>query len=413
MRIKKILQKILGITRVVIESVGLEPDGLVFDVRLRGNKARCGRCGRRAPGYDLRPPRRWRHLNVGSSRMWLRYAPRRVQCRRCGVVNEAVPWASSAGPFTTAFEEAVAYLAQVTDKTTVTRVMGIAWVTVGSIVERVIERRLDASRLDGLRFIGIDEFSYRKRHRYLTVIVDHVSGKVVWAAEGRSSETLARFFSELGEKRTRQLEVVTMDMAGGYLKAIREHAPQVTIVFDRFHVQRLVCDAVDEVRRALVREEDDAERRRAIKGSRFALLRAERNQTAKDRARLSAIEKTNQPLFRACLLKDALAHLLGYRQPGRAREALDDWLSWASRSRLAPFLRVSRTIRKHRDGILAYIDYRLTNGPVEGTNNKLRVIARRAFGFHSAPALISMLFLCCSGIELTPPFPGFVNPLPF
>jgi transposase len=200
-------------------------------------------------------------------------------------------------------------------------------------------------------------------------------------------------------------------MAEGFIKAVKEYAPQAKIVFDRFHVQRLASDAVDQVRRGLVRIEVDPERKQAIKGSRFALLRSEWNLTMDDRAKISEIQRSNCSLYRAYLLKEALAHLLGYQQAGRAKKALKEWLGWASRSRLRPFVRVARTIRKYRDGVLAYIDFRLTNGPVEGINNRLRTVARRAFGFHSAEALISMLFLCCSNIELAPTLPGFSYPL--
>lgn len=411
MRVAKVLETLLGITGIVVESAEVGSEGVIFDVRPRRKKPRCSGCGKRAPGYDQRAARQWRHLSLGATRIWLRYAPRRVECPRCGVVNEQVPWGSAGGWFSAAFEETTAYLARVADKTSVTMIMGIAWVTVGKIVERIVGARLDSSRLEGLHFIGIDEFSYRKRHHYITVIVDHVAGRVIWAAKGRSSETLAAFFRELGPERAAKIEVVTLDMAEGYIKAVKEHAPQAKIVFDRFHVQRLASDAVDAVRRELVRDEEDAERKRAIKGSRFALLRSEWNLTVADRAKISEVQRSNRSLYRAYLLKQALAHLLGYQQAGQ--KALKEWLTWASRSRLRPFVRVARTIRKYRDGVLAYIDFRLTNGPVEGINNRMRMVARRAFGFHSAEALISMLFLCCSKIELTPALPGFANPLSF
>ena len=411
MRVAKVLETLLGITGILVESAEIVSEGVVFDVRPRRKKPRCSGCGKRSPGYDQRDARQWRHLNLGATRIWLRYAPRRVECAQCGVINEQVPWGSASGWFSSAFEETTAYLARVADKTSVTKIMGIAWITVGKIVERIVGERLDSSRLDGLHFIGIDEFSYRKRHRYITVIVDHVTGRVVWAAKGRSSETLAAFFRELGPERARRIEVVTLDMAEGFIKAVKEYAPQAKIVFDRFHVQRLASDAVDQVRRGLVRIEVDPERKQAIKGSRFALLRSEWNLTMDDRAKISEIQRSNRSLYRAYLLKEALAHLLGYQQAGRAKKALKEWLGWASRSRLRPFVRVARTIRKYRDGVLAYIDFRLTNGPVEGINNRLRTVARRAFGFHSAQALISMLFLCCSNIELAPTLPGFSYPL--
>jgi transposase len=321
------------------------------------------------------------------------------------VRTEQVPWAPLGSRFTGEFEELVAYLAQVTDKTRVTELMGISWTTVGAIVERVVARRLDPARLEGLRRIGVDEFSYRKRHRYLTTVVDHDRRRVVWAAPGRSAETLGAFFEALGEERWAQLECVTMDMAGGYLKAVEERLPGVQIVFDRFHVQRLASDALDEVRREQLREIRGTEEGRELFRSRFALLKNPWNLTRDQKQKLSEVQRTNARLYRAYLLKETLAQALDYKQMWRARRALREWLAWASRSKLAPFVKAARTIREHFDGILAYIQERLTNGIVEGFNNKLRMIARRAYGFHTPPPLIAMLYLCCAGIVLDPPLP--------
>ena len=405
MRIATLAKKLLGVSRIRIRNVEAEEDGITIEVRPSWNRPRCGSCRRRAPGYDRQPLRRWRHLAVGGTILWLRYAPRRVACGHCGVRTEAVSWAASLeSRFTEAFEELVAYLARATDKTTVSELLGIAWRSVGAIVERVVERRLNAHRLDDLVFIGIDEFSYRKRHHYLTVIVDHIERRVVWVGEGRSSATLARFFDDLGP-RAAKIECITLDMSAGYLKTIRTRAAHAQVVFDRFHVQRLASDAVDAVRRQQMREIDDPAERRAIKRSRFALLKNPWNLARREGEKLRQIERHNRPLYRAYLLKEALADALDYRQPKRAQRALAEWLAWASRSRLKPFVRAARTIRKHLQGVLAYVAYRLTNGVVEGINNRLRMVARRAFGFHSPKPLIAMLFLCCGGITLYPPLP--------
>jgi transposase len=405
-RVATLAKKLLGVSRIHVRGVESERDGITIEVRPSWQVPRCGSCRRRAPGYDRQPARRWRHLAVGGVILWLRYAPRRVECRRCGVHAEAVSWAASLETrFTEAFEELVAYLARSTDKTTVSTLLGIAWRSVGAIVERVVQRHLDSKRLDGLVFIGIDEFSYRKRHHYLTVVVDHLERRVVWAAEGRSAETLARFFDELGPARTRDLECITLDMSAGYLKTIRDRAPHARVIFDRFHVQRLASDAVDQVRREQMRGLTDLVEKRAIKHSRFALLKNPWDLTRREGEKLRQVERTNRPLYRAYLLKETLAQTLDYRQPKRAERALREWLAWASRSRLRPFVRLARTVRQHHDGILAYVGYRLTNGLVEGFNTRLRMVARRAFGFHSSKPLIAMLFLCCGRITLTPPLP--------
>ena len=400
---RRTLSVLWKITSLRVRSVAFEEDGLVLGVEPRWRRPRCGDCEKRAPGYDHSPARRWRQLGLGRLRIWLAYAPRRVRCLRCGVRTEQVPWAPQGSRFTWDFEELVAYLAQVTDKTRVTELMGISWTTVGAIVERVVARRLDPSRLEGLRRIGVDEFSYRKRHRYLTTVVDHDRRRVVWAAAGRSAATLGAFFDELGEERCAELECVTMDMAGGYIKAVEERLPEAQIVFDRFHVQRLASDALDAVRREQLREIRGTDEGRALFRSRFALLKNPWNLTREQKQKLSEVQRTNVPLYRAYLLKETLAQALEYKQPARAERALREWLAWASRSKLPPFVKAARTIRKHFDRILAYVRKRLTNGIVEGINNKLRMIARRAYGFHSPPPLIAMLYLCCSGIQLDPP----------
>jgi len=366
---------------------------LHVEVKPRWRRPRCGGCGRIRPGYDRKPLRRWRHLGLGRTGVYLGCEPRRVNCPQCGIRTEQVPWAAADSRFTWDFEELVAYLAQITDKTKVTELTGIAWETVGSIVERVVARRLPADRLHGLRCIGVDEFSYRKRHHYLTVVVDHDRRRVVWAAEGRSGDVLAAFFAELGPERCAAIETVTMDMAAGYRRAVLSCLPNAEIVYDRFHVQRLATDALDRVRRELVREIEDSEEARAIKNSRYALLKNPWNLRPTEHDKLSTIQQTNRRLYRAYLLKEALADALDYRQVGRARPALEQWITWALRCRLKPFVRAARTIRKHLDGILAYVRTRLTNGFTEGTNTKLRLVARRAFGFHSPQGLREVVWV--------------------
>ena len=238
------------------------------------------------------------------------------------------------------------------------------------------------------------------------MVVDHDRQRVVWAAEGKTADTLAAFFEQLGPERMAQLETATINMAGWYIKALEQQAPHVEIVFDRFHVQRLASDALDDVRRAMWRELKGTDEGQSIKSSRYALLKNPWNLTRAERQKLADVQRNNARLFRAYLLKETLAKALDYLQPWRARKALEEWLAWASRSRLKPFVKVARTIRKYKEGILAYIDHRLTYGIVEGFNNRLRTIARRAYGFHSPRPLIAMLFLCCGGIILHPPIPG-------
>lgn len=399
-----LLRKILDLNSTRVTGFDFECDALVLDVRPTWRRPRCPRCGRKGPGYDSRV-RTWRHTDLAGLALRLRYRICRVDCRRCGVLTEAVPWAPP-GPtdFTYEFEDRVAYLAQRSDQTTVSELMRVAWRTVGAIIARVATRMRPADLLDGLTAIGVDELSYRKGQQYVTVVVDHALGRVIWAKRGRSSETLGAFFEELGPKRAAQLKFVTLDMAQCYIKAVQAHAPQAAIVFDRFHVQRLAHDAVDEVRREEVRALKGKPDAKHVKRLRYSLLRRYWNLTTADSERLAVLAKKNRRLYRAYLLKDAFCEILDRRQRNVAEKHLSDWLSWAQRAQLEPFRKLARTVKTYREGIIEYVATGLSNGPVEGLNRKARVITSRAFGFHSAESLIGFLHLCCGGMDLKPAF---------
>jgi len=402
-RATTLLKKAIRIKSTVVERVEFVSDGLVCDVRPTTRIARCSGCTCRVrQGYDTRRPRLWRHVDLGGMKLYLRYAPRRVPCPRCGVTTELVPWATPGSWFTEAFEDTTAFLAQAAAKTVVASMMRVAWETVGSIVERVVARRLPGDRLEGLTEIGVDELSYRKHHEYITIVTDHTTGRVVWAHPGKNADTLRKFFEELGKERCGQLRAVTVDMSKAYITAIKEAAPQAEIIFDRFHVQRLAHDALDEVRRAEMRVASDPEERRALKKSRFALQKNPWNLSDIEDAKLVEVQRANRRLYRGYLLKETLAAILDGRQRHVAEAKLVEWASWAAHSQLAPFAKASRTILKHLDGIVAYVATGLSNGRSEGLNGKVRTITRRSFGFHSAWSLIGMIFLCCSGLDLRP-----------
>lgn len=402
MRAASLLTQLLQLKQTRVRTVLFDEEGLVAEVALTTRIPRCGACGDKARrGYDERP-RLWRHLDLAGMMLKLRYAIRRVACRRCGVTTEAVPWADHGVGFTRAFEDHAGYLAQRADRTTVSTLLRVAWKTVGAIVRRVADRLGPADRLAGLTHIGVDELSYRRHHEYITVVVDHTQGKVVWAHPGKNADTLKLFFQQLGAARCAALEAVTIDMSGAYIKAVSEATPNARIIFDRFHVQRLAHDALDEVRREQVRAIKGTDEADTIKDTRYALQKNPWNLSVDEKAKLAVVQQTNKPLYRAYLLKETLAKILDGGQVNVARQRLRDWIRWAARSRLAPFQKLSRTIRTHLEGIVAYVATGLNNGRVEGLNGKARTITRRAYGFHNADSLIGLLFLCCSGLYLHP-----------
>lgn len=394
----------MGIKGMVVAGFRAESGALVVAVRPRWQRPRCSHCGRKGrSAYDERGDRRWRHLDFGGVRVELSYGLRRVDCVYCGVVAERVPWsADPVSRFTTEFEEQTAWLAQRMDQTGVQKLMGVAWRSVGRIVERVVARLRPRDDGATLRAIGVDELAYRKQHHYVTLVTDHGTARMVWGKEGRSAETLAAFFDGLGAEKCAAIEVVTMDMSGAYIKAVRDKLPQAQIVFDRFHVQRLASDALDETRRSAWREHKGTDEGDGIKHMRWVLLKNRESLKQDEVARLDALEQANAPLYRGYLLKETLGDILGRKQINVMSRELRHWIDDARASGLAAFARAAGTIETHFDGIVAYARWRVSNGLVEGLNNKARLLTRRAYGFHSAASLLAMIELCCGGIELDP-----------
>jgi transposase len=226
----------------------------------------------------------------------------------------------------------------------------------------------------------------------------------VWCAPGRGAETLKEFFTLLGE-RMESIKAVSIDMSSGYKKAIRESIPHAAVAFDPFHVVRLAQRAVDQVRR----DEWNAHERshtptgRWIKGTRWSLLKAPAKQKPEQLQLLAEVQRANRSLYRAFLLKEELRLIYQLERPALAEKQLDAWLTWASRSKLDPFVKLARTIRLHRHGILAAIRLGLTNGRLEGLNSRIRLTSHRSFGSHSPAPLIALIYPCCTGITITLP----------
>jgi len=231
-RVTTAFNKLLRLPGASVVGVTFGAEGVVVAVRLRRRRSRCSGCGRKAPIHD-RSTRRWRHLDLGAQRCYLEAEIRRVRCPECGVKVEEVPFARPGARHTRDFEDLTAFLAQQANKTVIAKLLRIDWSTVGRIVERVVDEHLDETRLAGLAMVGVDEVSWRKRHRYLTCVADHIGGGVVWVAEGRSAATLQGFFEELGGDAA-TIQAVSIDMSAGYEKAVREAIPHAQIAFDPF-----------------------------------------------------------------------------------------------------------------------------------------------------------------------------------
>jgi transposase len=330
MRVATLFKRLLRLGRERVVAVELVEDGqervLVDVVRPVRRRMRCPGCGFQTRATYDRAIRTWRHLDVLRTRCLLRCEVRRIECPECGVVGEEVPWARPGSRFTRAFEDTCAFLVRDAPKSVVARLMRIDWATVGRMLERVVDEALGSGEdfLDGLRRIGVDEVAYRKGHRYLLCVVDHDTGRIVWAHPGRSKATLALFFVALGPERARLLEAVSVDLHGAWPPVIRTFAPQAAICADPFHVIKLAGEALDALRRAdwqrLRRE--DPERARWFKGTRFLLRRRAEGLSEAERGLIGELEETNARVYRGWLLVEQLRVVYHALDPPEASRAV-------------------------------------------------------------------------------------------
>ncbi len=377
MRVSKLLKVICGLRREVVvrgfELVEGDRPRLVVWVRpkdrRRGRCGRCGRCGQLATWFDHGGgERRWKHLDAAYATVVLVGPARRVDCAGCGPTVAAVPWARHDSAFTRAFEDLVVHDAIVGNKQAAADRYGISWRAVNGMCVRLATEALGrVDLLDGLVAVAIDEVKYKKGHKYLTVVCDHVTGRVIWAAKGRSKETVGQFFDALGDERSARLQFVTADGATWIRDVVTVRAPDAIVCLDTFHVVGWATDALDEVRRVewnVLRRGGADRAAKQFKGLRFLLRRNWEHLTMRQRETITALETANRRTFRAWQLKEELRDIFALPLL-QARRALDAWLGWASRSKLAPFVKLARTIRAYRPSIEATIEWKLTNGIAE------------------------------------------------
>jgi transposase len=407
-RVSTAFNRLLDIVGATVRSVAFTPDGIVVGLRRRRSKLVCP-CGWSTPAVYDRHTRRWRHLDLAGSKLWLEAEIRRLHCRRCARVRtEEVPWARPGARHTRDLQDLVVFMAQRMDKTTVTNLLRVSWEAIARIVINVVVEQLDPDRLAGLFRIGVDEVSWRKGHRYLTVVADHDrDGAVVWAKEGRDAKTLEAFYDELGEPRCAQLQAVSLDMGGAYKKATDAKAADARQCVDPFHLVKLANEAVDKTRRwSWNRHRLDLRlgSSRWVKRTRWALLKDPDHLHDSQLAILHELRRNRSVLYRCWQLKEGIRDLYRLADPADAADHLNWWLAWACRSRIPAFVTLSRTVRANRDRILAAIELGLSNSKLEGLNSKIRLINHRGYGHHSAAALIAMIYLCCGGVTVELPF---------
>jgi transposase len=400
--VETFLRKQLGLKAHTVTKVEETERYMIVHIdRLGSRLLRCGVCRQRCRKvHSVRKAREWRDLSMRKLPLKLRYRPRRVECPRCGLRVEDFPWAEPWARVTTALSNAAAILAREMSWQGTARHYGLNWKSVATIVKRAVKYGLRHRARPPVHVIGIDEVSRRKGQVYLTVVYDLRRRVLLWVGEDRTEDAVKKFFTEeMGRRRCHTLQVVCMDMWAPYAKLVREHAVNAQILFDRFHIVKHLNEAVDKVRRELWRKLTSKERV-TVKGTRWLLLKNPWNLNQDQNERLSTLVRWNTPLVRAWYLKEAFQLFWDYKQPWRAEQHLRKWTNSAMRSKLEPFKKFAEMLRSHLDGILPWTEIRLSNGAVEGMNNKIKSISHRSFGFRTAANFIAAIYHCCARLPL-------------
>ena len=373
----------------------------VLYVRTKKNEFYCAKCGSRHVIRSGVVEREFRSVPVGGKPVVVRMRVQRLECKECGSVSqEHIHFAKPGRSYTRRMATYVVDLSRVMTLKAVSAFTGLSWNTVKEIVETYLERHYSRPDLSEVTVIGIDEFAVKKGHVYKTIVVDLLSGRILYVGDGKGAEALDGFWRRLGDSKAK-IKAVAMDMSGAFVSAERANLPQASIVFDHFHVVKLVNEALDKVRRRVVREEKDkeskeAERRKAaglepvggtprssiVKGTRYILLRSHCNiEKKKDIERLNAALELNKDLSTAYYLKEEASLIWKCDNKGQAAMQLSAWLAGLRASEIPELLVLADTISDHKDGILAYYDTPISTGPVEGINNKIKTLKRMAYGF--------------------------------
>jgi transposase len=322
-------------------------------------------------------------IPIGKKPVLIECPIQRIECRACGIIRQVkIVFADERRSYTKAFERYALELSKYMTISDVAKHLGVSWDTIKDIQKRFLRRRFSRPKLNNLKLIAIDEITIGRGHRYLTVVLDLISGAVVFVGDGRGADSLKPFFRRLKSCHA-HIEAVAMDMSPAYISSVKENLPDALIVFDHFHIIKMFNDKLAELRRSLQREAEDDSQQKVLKGTRWLLLKNPENlrEQSDEHQRLQAALELNKPLATAYYMKEDLRQIWDQKNKTVAEACLSDWIDKAKISKIDILSDMADSIEKHKEGILAYYDYPISTGPLEGTNNKIKTLQRQAYGF--------------------------------
>lgn len=377
-----LLYHAFGITGYHCKQIEFQSGRLFFHIKPGNHPLRCPCCKSKDVIRRGKKRRRFRTLPIGRKEVFIVLDIPRVGCRTCGAVRQIkVSFAAPFRSFTRAFERYVLDLSTMMTIKDIAKHLNVGWDTIKDIQKRYLSKHHALPNLKGLRFLAIDEIAVSKGHRYVTIVMDLESGAVVFVGDGRDSAALEPFFKRL-RRSGANIEAVAIDMSPAYIHAVKQHLKDTSIVFDHFHVIKLINDKLSKFRRDLQRDASKLEKS-AIKGTRWLLLKNPENLDDRrdELQRLKAALKINKPLATVYYMKEDLRQFWNQDSCEAATSFLRDWIKRAMASGITMLHSVAKRLSAYRSGLLAYYDYPISTGPLEGLNNKIKTMKRQAYGF--------------------------------
>ena len=374
----------------------MEPKTVETHVQHDGPVA-CPECGRSATRYDTRE-RRWRHLNIYEFAAFVIARVPRVECPEHSVRQVRVPWADGRSGFTALFERLAIALLQEMSISAVARTLALSWDEIDGIMQRAIDRGLRQRTRCIVKNLGIDEKSFKKRHKYVTIVTDLDEGKVLWVGRGRKRETLDAFWKSLTAEQLAGIEGIAMDMWPAYIESTLAAVPgaKEKIVFDKFHIVKYLTHAVDLERRSQTRTDS------TLKRTRYSWLRNVSNMGKAEQMEFAQLRKEHRRLGRAWAIKELFAKFWTYRYVGAAQTFFKRWYGWAARSRLKHISAAAKLIWRHLENILTYVRIPITNAGSESVNSKIQWVKYQAHGFRNEERFMRSILFHCAGLTLIP-----------
>lgn len=394
------VQRILSLRGMIIDFTEISEDSKSIIIHLnrdkRFKKSYCSECGREAP-RKRRIRRKIRDLSMLQKNIYLDCELFIVRCNCCGQRRERLDFVDKCSRITTRFESFIFKLVAMTTVKDTANEYDLSWDTVKNIDKKYLTEKFSKVDYGNLEYVSIDEIANKKGHDYLTIVMNLDTGKVIWVGEGRKEENIDKFFETLNKKEKERIKAVSIDMWPAFINSVKKNCPNAEIVFDKFHIVKKFGEVISKLRNSEYQKAKDAKSREILKGTKWLLLKNKRNLKLEKKKQLKELLELNENLSKVYILKEDLKHIWDYKNTACAKKSLDRWIQMAEESEIRGIKAFIKMLRKHESGILSHCKHPISNGKIEGTNNKIKTLKRKAYGFHDTEYFKLKILQACQG----------------